>query len=280
MTFAAPWLPFAFLALFGAGDVVFDPENTAQTINVLHAAQQQIDRLGTLLGVSTKQFDQLVALATAIGNASEASAFGAGPSPRQLQDTVRSTPGLQDADLGALFDTNGLLDAFMGVPPAQWAQLVGNPYAWYRSVLVNPALARMGAPADAARPASAYAAWYGSRSAEDQANLGARSAADFSSLLSDEWLGDGWQRRVSLQGLAAGARDAGARAGQAQTLADQQHAAALLGAGTNSILLESAAQNAGAHEAMVQAAAAQNELLRDADETRRDATVMTLDMPP
>jgi hypothetical protein len=267
-------------AIFGIGDIVFDPSNTAQTINVLHEAQQQLDRLGSLLGVSTQQFDQLVSLATAIGNAGESAPFRQALSPQQLQDIVRSIPGLQDASLQALFAANGQLDAFMGVPLDQWAQAVENPGAYYRAILVNPAIARVGGSAGMTDPAIAYTQWYAARSPEDRYNMDARASVDFSNLLANDWLGNSRQRRINLQGLAAGGQDAQAKAGQAQTLADQQHAQAQISAATNSILLESAAQAADANESSVRAVAAQNRILQEQNESLRNAEELRLDAPP
>jgi hypothetical protein len=267
-------------ALFGAGDIVFDPTNTAQTINVLRETQQEFDRLGTILGVSTRQFDQLVQLTAALGNAVETAPYGLGTSPAQLERAVRSVPGLESADLGSLFDANGLLDAFMGVPLSSWIQAVENPTGFYRDILVRPAIERLGQSAGLPQPAVAYAQWFAARSPEDQGSLGAAAAADFSGLLAGDWLGNARQRRVNLEGLAASSQDAGNRAGGAQTLLDQQHAQAQLSASTNAILLESAAQNADAAEVSVRAAGAQGRILAEQGDALRDAGEMRLDAPP
>ena len=166
-------------ALFGVGDIVFDPANTAQTINVLRQAQQQFDRLGSLLGVSTRQFDQLVQLAAAVGNSAESAGFGGVLSAAQLQALVQAVPGLAGVDLGALLNPNGQLDAFLGVPLPQWLQAVEHPTAFYRDLLVAPALARLGEAAGWSQPTQAYVQWYAAQSAEDQRNLGPRAASDF-----------------------------------------------------------------------------------------------------
>ena len=267
-------------AIFGVGDIVFDPNNTAQTINLLHEAQQQFDRLGSILGVSTQQFDQLVSLTSAIGNSAEAAPFLQPLSPLQLQNIVRAIPGLQDASLDALFNVNGQLDAFMGVPLDQWTEAVENPGNYYRSILVNPAIARVGVSSGMTQPAIAYAQWYAQRSPEDRYNLGARASVDFSNLMTGDWLQNSKQRRINLQGLAAGGQDAQAKAAQARTVADQQHAQAQLSANTNAILLESAAQNTGANEATVRAVTAQSRLLQDENEARRNGEELRLDAPP
>jgi hypothetical protein len=276
---ALAWLagPAAVHAILGVGDIVYDPTATAQAINLLHQSQQEFDRLGSLLGVSTKQYDQLLALAGALGNATESAPFALPASPAQLQSGVQALPGLQGADLGSLFNPNGILDAFLGVPPDSWAQAVENPNAAYRAILVDPAIARVGAAAGLASPAITYAQWYAARSPEDRHNLAARAAVDLAAVLAGDFLNEARKRRVNLQALAVEGQGAGAQAGRAQTVADQQHAQARLASGTNAILLESAVQNAEAGETTVRALHAQNQLLQEQGESRRNAEEMQLD---
>ena len=281
-----PWLlalligafPVRARALFGVGDIVFDPANVAQTINVLRQAEQQYDRLGSLLGVSTQQFDQLVQLSSAIGNSSESAGFGHVLASAELQALVRATPGLANADLGQLLNPNGQLDAFLGLSLAQWTQAVENPTAYYRNQLIAPALARLGQSAGWSAPTVAYAQWYAAQSPEDQANLGAHAASDLAQLMNQDWLQAAQVRRVNLQALAAGGRAAELQAGQAATLADQQHAQAQMSGRTNQILLEAAAQNGDAQEAAVRTAGAQSRLLEAQADARRDAAEMALDV--
>jgi len=269
--------PAAAHALFGVGDIVYDPTATAQTINLLHQAQQEFDRLGSLLGVSTRQYDQLLNLAAAVGNAAESAAFSSAASPAQIQSAVRALPGLANADLTSLFNASGVLDAFLGLSPEAWGQAVENPNAAYRAILVDPAIARAGAAAGLTSPAIAYAQWYAALSSEDQHNLGARAAADLASVLAGDFLGETGKRRVNLQALAAEGQAATAQASRAQTVADQQHAQARLSTGTNAILLESAVQSAEAGETAVRALQAQNQILREAGESRRNAEEIRLD---
>ncbi len=270
-------LPAPCWALLGVGDVVYDPANVAQTINLLHQAQQEFDRLGTLLGVSTQQFDQLVRLTAALGNAGEAQPFAPALTPQQTEGMVRIVPGLEQASLNPLYNPNGQLDAFMGVPLAQWTLAVENPGLFYRTLLVNPAIARIAGAAGLNPSTAAYLQWYSARSAEDQYNLGTRAAIDMSHLLTGDWLQGAKQRRVNLQGLAAGNQDGLTKAAAAQTLVDQAHVAAQLQAGTNAILIESAAQTTEAREAAVRAAISQNQMLQEQNEERRNADELRLD---
>jgi hypothetical protein len=276
---AVAW-PLKSRALFGVGDIVFDPASVEQTINVLRAAQQQLDQLGSILGVSTRQFDQLVGLAAAIGNSAESGSFGKVFSPDQLHALVQAVPGLEEAQLGALFDTTGQLDAFLGVPVDQWVLAVENPTAFYRDILTAPAIARVGSSAGLTPEAVAYAQWYSSRGPEDRANLGGRAAVDVAHLLAADWLSDSKQRRVNLQALSAKAQAAENDSGQAQTVADVAHTQARIAATANQVLLESAAQAADAQEAALRAAGAQSELMLEQNDARRDAAEIQLNMPP
>ncbi len=269
--------PPAAHAILGVGDIVYDPTAAAQAINLLHQSQQEFDRLGSLLGVATRQYDQLLALASALGNARTSAVAGVPASPAQLQEAIHALPGLQAADLGTLFNANGALDAFLGVSADRWAQAVEQPGGYYQSVLVDPAIARIGTAAGLDSTAIAYAQWYAARSPEDQRNLGARAAADLAAVLASDWLGGARNRRVNLQALALESQGAEAQAGRARTLADQQQAQARLGAGANAILLESAVQNAEAGETTVRALQAQNRILQEQGESRRNADEMQLD---
>jgi len=276
---ALAW-PARSRAIFGVGDVVFDPANVAQTINVLQAARQQVDQLGSLLGVSTSQFDQLVILATAIGNSGESNAFGRPLSQNALSSLVQATLGLENAQLGALFNTNGQLDAFLGVPLDLWTQAIENPTTFYRDILTAPAIARVGSSSGLTPAAVTYAQWYASLTPEDRINLGGRAAVDVANLLAADWLSDSKQRRINLQGLSAKAQSTEQDSGRAQTLADHARTQAQIAATTNQVLLESAAQAAGAGEAALRATGAQNELLLEQNDATRNSAEMRLDMPP
>jgi hypothetical protein len=269
------WVPPAH-ALLGVGDLVYDPAATAQAINLLRQAQQEFDRLGSLLGVSTRQYDQLLALAGAIGNGRESAPYAQALTPSQVQAAVRAVPGLAEADLAALLNPSGLLDVFLGLTPAGWQQAVETPTGYLRALLVGPALARAGS-ADPGAPASTYAQWYSGRSAEDQQNLGGQGAVDLASVLAGDWLDGARKRRMNLEGLAAENQAAGTQAAQAQTLADLAHGQTRLGTAANAILLESAVQATEAGEAAVRALEAQNQLVEEAEAHRRDAEELQLD---
>lgn len=268
--------PVPTWAIFGVGDIVYDPSNTAETINVLRQAQQQLQRLGALLGVSTEQLDQLLNLTTAIGNAAQALPYARAMTPAQIQGIINSIPGLEGVDLNALFNPLGQLDIFMGVPLDQWIKIIEQPNEYFRTILVNEAIQRAGNAVGLKDPEIAYVQWYASRAASDQYNLSVRAAVDLSNLLTDRWLENTKQRRVNLQALSAANTEAQTKASEAQTLIEQQHAQAHLDANTNAILLETALQTADANEAAVRAMHAQNQLLEAQNEAARNADALRL----
>jgi hypothetical protein len=123
-----------------------------------------------------------------------------------------------------------------------------------------------------------YGQWLAAQTPENVANLGSRGIADLSALLGSGWLGQAKTRRQNLQALATGAKSAENLAAAAQTVSDAENAHAQLTAQTNRILLEAAAQTAGAEDAAVRSGTAQTQLLQSAAEERRDAAEIQLDL--
>jgi len=267
-------------ALFGVGDIVYDPTAVAQMVNLVKQAEQQYDRLGSMLGVSTRQLDQLVQLAVALGNPTEAAAFSRAATPGELQALVQAIPGLEAAQINQLLRPDGTLDAFLGLSVADWVAAVENPETYYRQALLQPTSARIGGSSTNTNLSSAnYTQWLSGLSAEDQLNLAPRAASDLAGVMSAEWLQNARTRKTNLQTLAAGNQADAQTAAQAQTLADQTNAHAKLSVRTNQILLEAATQTAAAQEATLRAVGAQHTLLGADHDERRDAAEMLLDGP-
>jgi hypothetical protein len=272
-------LPAKTYALFGVGDIVYDPSSVTQMIDLVKQAQQQYNRLGSLLGVSTQQLNQLVALATALGNPAEAAAFSRAATPDELALVVHGIPGLETAQISQLFRSDGTLDVFLGVSVPGWIAAVENPAAYYRQALLQPAAARWGSGNSTPLSAAGYTQWLAGRSAEDQLNLAPRAAADLAGLMSSEWLQSARMRRTNLQTLATGNQADAQAATQARTLADQTNVQAKLGVRTNQILLEAATQTAAVQDETLRTVGAQQALLRSERDERRDAAAMLLDGP-
>jgi hypothetical protein len=269
--------PLRSRAIFGVGDIVYDPASVAQTINLVQQAQQAYDRLGSLLGVSTRQFDQLVQLNLALGNPAEAAAFAQAATPAELEAMIQSIPGLEQAQLSTLFRPDGQLDVFLGLSVANWAAAVENPEQFYQQAATASAATRSGASLAAPLSAATYAQWWAGQSAEDQRNLAPHAAADLAAVMGAEWLQSSRTRKTNLQTLAAGNQTDAQSAGQAQTQADQGKAQAKLSVRTNQILLEQAAQSTAAQEATLRSVSAQQTVAESEQEERRNAAALLLD---
>jgi len=269
--------PLRSRALFGVGDIVFDPESVAQAINLVKQAQQAYDRLGSLLGVSTQQFDQLLQLNLALGNSAESAAFAQAATPAQLQALIQGIPGLEQAQVSTLFRPDGQLDVFLGLPVSTWAADDETPDRFYQQVATIAAAGRSGTVSTTPLTGSTYAQWWATRSAEDQRNLAPQAATDLAAVMSSEWLQNARTRRTNFQTLSAGNLSDAQSAGSAQTLADQAKTQAKLSVRTNQILLEQATQAVAAQEATLRTVSAQQTLTETEQEERRNAAALQLD---
>ena len=269
---------FKSYAIFGAGDIVFDPANVAQTINVLKAAQGQLDMLGTILGISTKQLDQLTNLAFALGNITDSKSISPALTDLQINDILKFTPGYDTLNLNKLFDKNGILDAFMGVSLKQWIQAVENPTNFYRQNMINSALARIGSNADLTSPTIAYTEWYSTLSLDERHILNDKANADLSDLLNSYWLGESKTRLVNLQELSVQSRAASDESIKAASLSDQQRTQTQLEGITNNILLEAASQTESGQETVIRTNIAENVSMQNLLGANRDSSEIVLNI--
>jgi hypothetical protein len=269
---------FKCYAIFGAGDIVFDPANVAQTINVLKAAQGQLDMLGTILGISTKQLDQLTNLAFALGNSTDSKSISPALTDLQINDILKFTPGYDTLNLNKLFDKNGILDAFMGVSLKQWIQAVENPTNFYRQNMINSALARIGSNADLTSPTIAYTEWYSSLSLDERHILNDKANADLSDLLNSYWLGESKTRLVNLQELSVQSKAAYDESIKAASLSDQHRTQTQLEGITNNILLEAASQTESGQETVIRTNIAENVSMQNLLGANRDSSEIVLNI--
>ncbi len=264
------------LAILGTGDIVYDPANVAQTINVLKAAEAQLDRLGTLLGVSTRQLDQLTGLAIAIGNAKDSIQTSSLINGSLISASLNEVPDIQTTSVNTLFDTNGLLDAFMGMKLDQWIMAIEKPTDYYRREMINPAIARIGSSSGLTTTAIDYTQWFAAQTSEDQSNLSPKVEYDISNLLDSQWLAETKTRRINLQQLSVQAKQASDTANSAANLSDLQRTEVQLGKVTNEILIETAAQAASSQESSLRTNAAQSKSFQNLLNTNRDSALILL----
>jgi len=272
------FLNYRCFGIFGAGDIVYDPANVTQTINVLKATESQLDKLGSLLGISTSQLDMLTNLAISIGQSSNTRNINPILSQEQLSNTLSSNNGYSNSNLNALMNSNGVLDAFLGMSLDQWTQIFENPLNYYRNVMINPAINRIGYDSNLSQPTVAYAQWYANQSPEDRANLSIKFENDINELLNSDWLEETKTRKINLQELAIQSKSAQDNSTNATNLSDQQRSQNQLNSINNEILIESATQASAAQDAILRTASLENENLQNIINTKRDSTEVFLNL--
>jgi hypothetical protein len=265
-------------AIFGAGDLVYDPANVAQTINVVKAAQSQLDKLGSILGISTNQLDMLTNLVSYIGNSSNLRSVNHILNQQELLDLFSSDPNYKNSNLNALLNSNGILDAFLGMSMDQWILAIENPTDFYRKALINPAINRLGSTSGLSNPTITYTQWYATQTPDDKINLNFKIQNDINDLMNSDWLGESKTRIINLQELATRSKSALNNATNATTLADQQRSQGQLESINNDILIESAAQNASGQQAVLRTSALNNKNLQQMINNKRDENMLILNL--
>jgi len=265
-------------AIFGAGDLVYDPANVAQTINVVKAAQSQLDKLGSLLGISTSQLDMLTNLTKFVGNSSNLQSTNHILTQNELYDIFKSDPAFQNGNLTALVNTYGILDAFLGISMDQWTLAIESPMNYYRKALINPAINRLGSSSGLTQPTIDYTKWYADQTSEDKVNLNIKVQNDITDLMNSDWLAESKTRIINLQELAARSKSALNSATNATNLADQQRSQGQLQSINNDIMIESAAQSASSQQALLRTSSQQNKNLQQMINDKRDADLLILNL--
>ncbi len=265
-------------AIFGAGDVVYDPANVAQTINVVKAAQSQLDRLGSLLGISTNQLDTLTNLTKSFGDSSNLNRINHILTPKDLSDILNTNPAYHNYNLNTLVDINGILDAFLGISFDGWIEAIENPLNFYSASLINPAISRIGASTGIPNPTIAYTQWYATQTINDKANLNLKMQNDITDLMNTDWFSESKTRKINLQELATRSKYAENNSANATTLTDQQRSQGQLGSINNEILIETAAQTVAAQEAVLRTTALENKNLQQIINSERNIAEIELNL--
>ncbi len=267
--------PLRAFAIFGIGDIVFDPANYAQIISVVNQLQNHGQILGQVLGVDTEQLNQLTTIRDVLGTAQRLQNFPRNPSPSDVLGLLRQTPGFENlglGDLSKLFNSSGVLDVFMGQPASQWKETVSDPMAHFGNALYGDAVNRLGGDLGLTTAETQFVGWMarmdpGERTA-NRLNI-AENAAD---LILNRWLQATEQRQKAKAELAARIGADNAAAGQAQSVNEQMAAQTRQLTTNNNILLNNANEVTKAHEVERVQAQSEIEVLKEQllrDELRR-----------
>lgn len=263
------------IALFGVGDIVFDPQNFSQTVKIVAQYEQQLQKLATIIGIETGQLETVTAVQKAIGNASDFANFPRNPSSNDVLGFMRKVPGLEGAglgDVGKLFNSAGVLDLFMGTSVQDWKRMVQDPSDYFGNTLMNRATERIGGELGMNQSEIGFSKWVGqmddSQRRSNRSNI-ASAAADY---MLERWYKSAKDREAARQEQAARNAAIKETADKASTQNEMLAAQSALMNETNNILLKSAAESSQARDNIITQAQRDNErstLEQDRESLRR-----------
>lgn len=262
-------LPCRMFAIFGIGDIVFDPAAYAEIVNLYNQGTQMVGSLRNMSQMATQQRDSLRSINTAVGDASALLSMPRAFTAAQFATLLKSIPGLEGVKLEKIFNQNGALDIFMGTPIGDWKATIENPYNYQANILKGRAISNIGQSLGANNEEIAFASWLsGQQGGTLDRNRSAilSSAAD---LALKRWLETAKKRRDTLQVAAERSAINASQAGSEKTVLEQQRTGNVEAHTQTQAVLTAAAQQNEATEVLVGAHTAELEMLRQQSTDQR-----------
>jgi hypothetical protein len=257
--------PRAF-ALFGVGDIVFDPSNYAEIIQLYNEGRQQVDSLSGILGINTQQLTTMNGVLSSMGTAGNLTNFPTGISQNQLLSLVQGQLGVQGMDLssiGKFLNPTGVFDVFLGQPTSQWQQMVSSPLGYFGSTLRSDATTRIGGNIGQTPPEIAYTQWVGAMTPSEVSANSTGITLTASQLLLNDYYQDAQTRHNTLSAFDAKISTDKANGGQATTVNQLLASENAQSQTSNELLLNLTKEQQRHQEILLSNQAAQTDLLRD-----------------
>ena len=216
---AVETLAIAVAPLANAAMPVVDLSNLAQAAKILQANQNQINKLGSILGVNTQQLDQLRNLTTAIGNAQNVSNYGKYYTPADIAGMIGKIPGLEGLNIESVFKSSGALDLFSKIPLNQWDKMVKDPYNYYTQMLMDKAIEAVGEDIGLNSREIQFVS-YLKRQNPKYLNK-EQAARELADIMLDRWQQEAKERRATLQALSDSTNEIAKKASSENTLLGQ-----------------------------------------------------------
>ncbi len=179
---------------------VVDAPGLLQAVENYRAMEKQIKALGSIAGVNDEQLASLNKLVSFVGRSANASQNSQYMTPAQLGDFIRHVPGLENVDVGSMFNTNGALNMFSDIPVGAWNDILSNPNTYYRGMLRNRAISKVGADIGLTGNETQFLEWVNQQ--DPQYINKARAAQSLGDLMVDRYLDETKKRRERLQALS------------------------------------------------------------------------------
>jgi hypothetical protein len=253
-------------ALFGVGDIVFDPTAALDLYNMYQQAQQEYQTLGNILNVNTSQLKTLGDLSVSLGTTANLAAFPRGITPAQLSVMVQAQPGNAGISLGTVnsfLNPSGVFDAFLGQTTADWTKMVASPLSYFGGTLQVRAGVQIGGNLGMTGDQAAYSQWVAAMTPAQQQTNSASIALAGSNIMLNAYFQQAAQQRAVTASfnakIGADQQNAASATTVNQSMASQNAQTTT----TNELLLNMANQQQAHHDTQVSTAAAQNEILND-----------------
>jgi hypothetical protein len=123
----ALFLPSKAFALFGIGDIVFDPTNYAKNLLTSQYTQMTNTVTRDINTATAAQLTQLQNVRNLLSNPTDTNNPIAGMALAELTNKMRTIPGMERFDAAALIRGQSPLDMFMGQGYETWRNVISNP---------------------------------------------------------------------------------------------------------------------------------------------------------
>jgi hypothetical protein len=264
-------LPGRVFAIFGIGDIVFDPSAYVQLIQAYEQGGMQLSTLGNIVGLNTQQLDTLKTINTAVG------IVNGSIDPKQLTmgQLASLSQGLGVDASGAISQIYqsagpfaGALDVFMGTSIDSFRSLQSAPWSAYANFSIDTSLGSIGVSVGMGDDEVQYTKTVGKMDAATRAQNRSQISSGLASLSSSRYSKDAERRRLAIQAEANLSHQAATRASSATTLNETAAAGNELAA-SRARLEAIAASNANqANESLVIQGDNTNALLQEMNDRR------------
>lgn len=210
--------PVRSFALFGVGDIVFDPTAYSQLLQTYAQGEAQLNALGSVVGLSQEQLGSLKNINTAIGVAKP----GLNPKDLTAGQIAALSQGLGVDVSGALAlvykkdgPMAGALDVFMGTTLDSFRSERATPWTAFANFSSQSALSALGTAAGLNSAEIEFARTLARMSAGERRANSAAISRGLSALASARYAASGERRRLAIQAEADLSQQAATRAAQA-----------------------------------------------------------------
>jgi hypothetical protein len=251
-------------ALFGVGDIVFDPTAFGQLLQQYAQEGQQLNTLGNIFGINTAQLTSLSGIQASLGVS-----LGDGNSGALSLSSLSSVAqglGIDPSTINSLYQQTGplagSLDVFMGTSLNSFMG-TQSPIQNFSNWATNQSMGALGISVGLGDPSIQLATTVGNMPPDQQVANQSAIAGTIANLQSQSFNSGATSRRTAIQTESNIAAQAQQKSDKATTLNEQAAAGSAIAASNARLQALSATQQNQANETLIAQTSAQNTVLTD-----------------